>query len=65
MSWTKTRARIAASRRWHPDEDVSELQRQYAKEVEEERIRRLVARTVLTDAQRRELAILLLSKEEV
>jgi lipoprotein NlpI len=63
MSWTKTRARIAGLRRQNPDADITELQAQLAKEVEEARVRRLLSRAALTDKQRRELAILLLSKE--
>lgn len=41
MSWQKTRARIAATRRWNPEADVSALQAQFQRELTEDRIRRL------------------------
>ncbi len=59
-SWTHTRARIAATKRHHPDVDTSDLERELRAAKAEDYLRRLVADGPrLTDEQKARLAVLL------
>jgi hypothetical protein len=61
MGWTNTRARIAASRRHHPDRDTSGLERRLRAEHLADTITRALADTPLTGDERRDLAVLILA----
>lgn len=59
-TWTSTRARIAASKRHHPEADTTVLERDHRAARAEEYVRKLVdGAPALTDAQRNQLALLL------
>jgi hypothetical protein len=60
--WRATRARIAATARHHPDEDVTRLRRTMASERTIERIQQIVDQAPpLSDAQRARLAAIFAS----
>lgn len=60
MSWTKTRAQIARTKRFNPDADVTELRRQLKAERLEEHIRRIVDEWPPLNAEQRDRLALLL-----
>ncbi len=60
MSWTHARARLAATRRHHPDADTSLLERDLRAARAEDYIKRVVdAAPPLTAAQRERIALAL------
>ena len=60
MSWTSERARLAATKKHHPDADVSLIRRDLRAARAEDYIRKLVATAPpLTASQRDVLAVLL------
>jgi uncharacterized membrane protein len=62
VSWTKERARLAATRRHHPDADTTDLRRDLRAARAEDYIKKLVdVAPQLSPEQRAKLAVLLLA----